>query len=134
MGRSRKREKTETLTKTYANKEAKIFQEREGGGKTGLSFCRPQPNPPTTTTTHKTQDTTNTTNPTALPFSPSTSHFLFFDFFQAGRTLAWFSLWMFRCGSGCQIKAQAAARVGRSGTSEEGAGRTPSCLAKEILC
>ena len=35
-----------------------------------------------------------------------------------------------RCGSGCQIKAQAAARVGRSGTSEEGAGRTPQLLSK----
>ena len=47
----------------------------------------------------------------------------------------------FCCGSGCQIKAQAAARVGRSGISdgcftapEESADEPPSCLAKEILC
>ena len=81
-------------------------------------------------------------NTTKTPF-PSTFHFsfFFFDFFQAGRTLAWFSLLVLRCGSGCQIKAQAAARVGRSGISD---GRftaplkkeldvPPSCLVKEIL-
>jgi hypothetical protein len=64
--------------------------------------------------------------------------FFFFFFFQAGRTpLAWFSLLVLRCGSGCQIKAQAAARVGRSGISdgcftapEESAGRTPQLLSK----
>jgi len=68
--------------------------------------------------------------------SPPLSLYLFI-YFQAGRTLAWFSLLVFRCGSGCQIKAQAAARVGRSGTSagcltapEEGAGRTPQLLSK----
>ena len=80
-----------------------------------------------------------TTTPTDLYFKRSEtkttptlplSIFSFFDFFQAGRTLAWFSLLVLRCGSGCQIKAQAAARVGRSGTSEEGAGRTPQLLSK----
>ena len=69
-------------------------------------------------TKYHNEDTTKT------PF-PSTFHFSFLIFFQAGRTLAWFSLLVLRCGSGCQIKAQAAARVGRSGTSEEGAGTYP---------
>ena len=71
---------------------------------------------------------TDNTRPHHRP--PSTpSHFqlfFFFDFFQAGRTLAWFSLLVLRCGSGWQIKAQAAARVGRSGTSEEGAAYPPA--------
>ena len=58
--------------------------------------------------------------------------------------LTWFSLLALRCGSDCQFKVQAAARVGRSGISDgcftaalpplkKALDVRPSCLAKEIL-
>ena len=63
-------------------------------------------------------------------------NWLFFSIFFSGGVNPRLFL-MLRCGSGCQIKAQAPARVGRSGTSdgcftapEEGAGRTPQLLSK----
>ncbi len=46
--------------------------------------------------------TTTKTQPKDLSH---TFYFYFFNFFQAGRALAWFSLLVFRCGSGCQFKA-----------------------------
>ncbi len=58
---------------------------------------------------------------TPLPFHFPLFFFLIFS--RRGEPLPGFPIWFF-------VAAQAAARFGRSGTSEEGAGRTPQLLSK----